>query len=72
MPSFSFQFNQSTSTFLAALENAEFFAGTTEEATTFRTFRFPRNPATTLLESLPVAMRTGAETRFADAKANFV
>jgi hypothetical protein len=59
------------STFGAAFEIAEFFAGTTEETTTLRTCRFPRNPATTLLESLLVAIRTGAETRLTDANANF-
>jgi hypothetical protein len=71
-PSFSFQFNQSTFACLrVALEIAEFFDGTTDETTTSRTFRCPTNPATTLLESSFVAIRTGAETRSLDANANF-
>jgi hypothetical protein len=68
----SFQSSQSTfAVFLAALEIADFFAGTTDETTTFRTFRSARNPATTPVESLLVAIRAGAETRLFEANANF-
>ena len=57
--------------FAAAFKIAEFFAGTTEETTIFPTFRFPRNRASTRLESLLVAIRVGAKIRLADANANF-
>jgi hypothetical protein len=50
---------------------AEFFAGTTDETTTLRTFRCLNNPEMTPLESLLVAIRPGAESRLFDAKANF-
>ena len=55
-----------------AFEISGFFLGTTEETTTFRTLCFLKNPVTTLLESLLVAIRTGAEIRVADANASFV
>jgi hypothetical protein len=55
----------------AAFEIAEFFAGTTDDTTTFVTCLFRRNSATTLVESLPVMIRTGVETRFFDANATF-
>jgi len=48
-----------------------FFLGTTDETTIFRTLRCPKNRENTLLESLLVAIRTGVEIRFVDAKANF-
>ena len=72
MPSFNVESNQSTSTFLAAFEIAGFFSGTTDETTTLLTFCLLKNPVTTLLESLLVAIRTGAEIRVADANASFV
>ncbi len=72
MPNFTFQFSQSTfDLFFAAAEIAEFFAGTTDETITSRTFRCLRNPATTALVTLLVAIVAGAETLFFDAKANF-
>jgi hypothetical protein len=46
--------------------------GTTEETTTFPTFRCLKNRENTPLESLLVAIRTGVEIRLVDAKANFV
>jgi len=57
--------------FFAAFDIAEFFFGTTYETTTFRTFRFLKNPATTALVSSPVLIRAGAETHLLDANANF-
>jgi hypothetical protein len=57
--------------FLAAFIIEGFFAGTTDETTTFRTFRFLKNPATKALVSWPVPIRTGAEIRLFDANAIF-
>jgi hypothetical protein len=57
--------------FFAAFEIAEFFPGTTDDTTTFRTFRCARNSETTPRESFLVAIRAGAETRRLDANANF-
>ena len=72
MPNFSFQFSQSSFDLsFAAVEMAEFFGGTTDETITRRTLRCLRNPPTTALVSLLVAIVAGAETFFFDAKANF-
>ena len=71
-PSFNVESNQITSTFLAAFKIAGFFFGTTDETTIFLTFCLPKSPAITPLESLAVAIRTGAESRFVDANATFV
>ena len=57
---------------LAALEIAEFFAGTTDETTSVRTFRCARNPETTSLKSSLVTIREGAEIRLFEANANLV
>jgi hypothetical protein len=54
-----------------AFRIAESFGGTTEETTTFLTFRFPRNPEITPLDRLAVTIRVGAKTRVVDANANF-
>ena len=71
-PSFNVESSQSTSTFLAAFKIAGFFAGTTDETTTLLTFCLLKNPVTTPLESLVVAIRAGAERRVIDANASFV
>jgi hypothetical protein len=71
-PSLSFQFSQTTCALLcAAFEIAEFFAGTTDETTSFFTSRRRKNSAMALLESFPVGIRAGLETRFLDANASF-
>ena len=72
MPSFNVESSQSTSTFFAAFEIVGFFSGTTDETTTFLTFCLLKNPVTTSLESLVVAIRTGAESRVIDANVSFV
>ena len=71
-PSFNVESSQSTSTFLAALKIAEFFAGTTDETTTLLTFFPLNNPLTAPLESLLVGIRLGAKTRIVDANASLV
>lgn len=72
MPSFNVESSQITPIFLAAFKIAAFFSGTTDETTTFLTFCLPKNSVTTPLESLFVAIRTGAESRIIDANASFV
>jgi hypothetical protein len=49
----------------------EFFAGTTEETTSFFTCRRLKNSATALPESAEVGIRVGLETRSLDANASF-
>src|SRR4029450_10925492 len=72
IPSFNVESSQSTSTFLAAFKIAGFFAGTTDETTTLLTFCLLKNPVTTPLESLVVAIRTGIERCAIVANASFV
>jgi hypothetical protein len=55
----------------AAFEIAEFFAGTTDETTSFFTCRHLKNSAIVLLESSAVGIRAGLETRCLDANASF-
>ena len=71
-PIFSFQSSQSTcALFRAAFEIAAFFAGTTDEMTSFSTCRRLKNSAITLRESSEVGIRAGLETRSLDANASF-
>ena len=72
IPSFRFQFNQSTGALLcAAFEIVEFLSGTTDETTSFFTCRRLKNSTTTLLESSAVGIRAGLETCSLDANASF-
>jgi hypothetical protein len=72
MPSFNFQSSHSTFALSrTAAPITEFFAGTTDETTTFCTCRRRKNPAITLLESSAVVTRTGVDTRWFDAYAIF-
>ena len=72
MPNFNVESSQSTATLLAAFKIAGFFSGTTDETTIFLTFCLVKRPAIRPLESLVVAIRTGAESRIIDANASFV
>ena len=71
-PSFNVESSQITSTFLAPFKIAGFFSGTTDETTIFLIFCLLKRPAIRPLESLVVAIRTGAESRVIDANASFV